>query len=353
MDGTRWGDGYGSMGTGPVPNAGQPMMEPPRTDPDNPFDEPEAAPELRQARSDSLYTRSAPFWERVYDDPREDGYPKDAEYWTHPEELVEEMSAGEKAMQPLRSLWSRLTSRTGLFFIGALVVILLAAVFCHSVFATVRTISVVGNERFTDEQIIALSGIEKGMSTLEIEVPRVMNSIAWQERYLRCTQVDVSFDKVTIHVHERQPACWMVQNGRLIVLDERGWVLEIYNDLTAPTQGLIAVQGLEVLESNRGQAVTLRMPSRLTVYTQILIELRALGGLDMITELDLTTMDSITLKTSDGLTILLGNESSIHEKIRAMQVVHGNLISNGFYGKAAGGTIVVSNPATPAYTPPY
>ena len=351
MDSTRWGESHtgqqGPMtpGTGPY----QPFPDPGVVDPDNPFDEPETAPELRQARSDSLYSRSTPFWESVDEKPVESGYPRDAEYWNHPEELCEELSAADKALRPLTSLWNGLTSRTGRFFVGIVAVIAVVVFFGLSVFATVRTINVEGNVVFTDEEIIALSGLEPGMSTLRIDEESVMNRIAWQQRYLRCTLVDVSYDTVTIHVRERKPVACIAHNGQMIVMDNRGWVLEIYDDSDA--RGFISVSGLEVTERDKGQTVTLRKPQRLKIYTQILVELLAKGGLGMVRELDMSTMDSITLKTADGLTILLGNENNIGEKIRAMMVVYEKLYQNGFYGVGEGGTIVVSNPAKPAYTP--
>ena len=199
--------------------------------------------------------------------------------------------------------------------------------------------------------MIALSGLKLGMHSFSIDEETVMERIG-RERYLRCTLVDVSADTVTLHVRERVPVATIVQNGRRIILDERGWVLEISDDMHTIPEGLVNVLGLDVQHCSIGQGVTLRVPDRLQTYMQILVELRALGGLELIVELDMTTMDSITLKTEDDMTVLLGNEQGIHEKIRAFLVVRENLILNGFYGKGREGTIVVSDPTSPAYTPP-
>lgn len=353
MDTTRWDQGYPES---PVSGQEYPP-ETPETDmpedPESPFEEPEMAPELRQQRSESLYSRSTPFWDRVVELPAEgEAYPLDPEYWNHPEEIRDGVIMRVEALRPMQKLQRFLTSRAAMYLAAALVLLTVMAFLAHSVFATVRSISVEGNVRFTDEQVIACSGLTVGMSTFDIDAEAVIERIGREERYLRCTLVDVSYDKVTIHVRERVPVCCVVQNGQLIVLDDRGWVLEIHDDLSTPTNGLISVSGLEITERHEGQVIGLRVPSRLTVYTQILIELRAMGGLELITELDLTTMDSITMKTEEGLTVLLGSESSVHEKLRAMLVVRENLLQNGYYGKASGGTIIVSDPGSPAYRPP-
>lgn len=357
MDTTRWGDGFSAQGSAappPVPesDAAGEVQRVQSPDAENPFEEPDAAPELRQHRSQSLYSRSAPFWERVVETPPEgEAYPQDPEYWNHPEEVGRDDVMRVQPLRPLERIRRRLTSRGALYTCGALVVVLVIALCLRSVFATVRTIRVEGNTSFSSEYVIGLSGLETGMSTLNIDEDAVKERIG-RERYLRCTLVDVSFDAVTLHVRERVPCCSIVQNGRRITLDDRGWVLEATEDMQAPTHGLISVTGLDVQHCTLGQAVTLRMPARLVTYTEILIELRALGGLHLVTELDMTTMDSITLKTSDGLTIQMGNETLIHEKIRAFLVVNQKLVENNYYGEQPEGVIVVSDPTSPAYRPP-
>ncbi len=334
------------------------------TQPESPFEEPEAAPELRQQRSDSLYSRSTPFWERIpVDEPEQGaGTPQSppvlrgtehlhATFWSHPEKITEGVIMRVEPMPFLECMKRFLTSRASWYLYGAIVLLVVVALIALNIFATVRIIRVEGNASFTAEQVIALSGLEPGMSTLGINEETVMARIG-RERYLRCTLVDVTFDAVTLHVRERVPCVTIVQNGRRATLDERGWVLEITDDVNAPAPGLISVTGLDVHHCVLGQAVTLRLPVRLVTYTQILIELRAMGALHLISELDMTTMDSITMKTADGLTILLGNEEMIHQKLRAMLVVRDHLLAYDFYGERAGGTIVVSDPTSPAYRPP-
>ena len=348
MDTTRWGEGFPGGGSDSPP---LPPDIPPQ-DADNPFEEPENAPELRQQRSESLYSRSAPFWERIVETPQDGkAYPQDPEYWNHAEDVGKDGLLRVEALRPLERIRGYLTSRNAIYLCASVLVLVLLLLIGRSVFATVRTIRVEGDTTFSSEYIIDLSGLEVGMSTFDIDEELVMERIG-MERYLRCTLVDVSLYTVTLHVRQRVPCCTVVHNGRRITLDERGWVLEISQDMNAPADGLISVTGLDVQHCSLGQAVSLRRHSRLSVYTQILIELRALGGLALVTELDMTTMDSITLKTQEGLTILMGDETLIPEKIRAFMVVRENLIQNAYYGQANGGTIVVSDPTGPAYRPP-
>ncbi len=320
-------------------------------DPEYPFEEPEQAPELRSQRSDNLYSRSEPFWERVIELPAEgEEYPRDPNYWNHPEELADDRILQVESGLLRDKVKGLLGSRVLWIFVAVLATLVLTWMLIHNAFMQVRSIEVVGNTTVSDERVIEMSQLQLGMSTFSIDDEKVIQRIE-REGFLRCTLVDVSFDKVVIHVRERAPVSSIVHNGQLVTLDDRGWVLEVSNDLNQSTQGLITVHGLDVRRCSLGQAVTLYTPRRLTVYTQILIELRAMKGLDMIVELDMTSMDSITMKTSDGFTIQLGNETRIHEKLRAMMIVHEVVLEKGYYGSQIGGTIVVSDPTSPTYLP--
>ena len=353
MDTTRWGGGYPSAGEGVPGNAAHtPPPEGVLPDPDYPFEEPEAAPELRQQRSESLYSRTEPFWERMIELPKDgEEYPKDPEYWNHPEELTEGVMMRVGPDRPLNILKKAVGAKITWYVVAFLAVAAAVTFLLHSAFGTVRSITVEGNVRFTDEEVIALSQLETGMNKLDVDENVVMDRIA-RERYLRCTLVDVVGDTVVLHVREREPVCSIRHNGRLITLDNRGWVLEVADDTGVYAAGLIRLTGLDIQHWSLGQAVTLRREATLAVYSELLIELKALGALSMITELDMTSMDSITLKTSNGFTIQLGNEKRIHEKIRAMLVVYEVVLENGYYGETVGGTIVVSDPANPAYRKP-
>lgn len=359
MDTTRWGEGFRRDGqdtaqdTAPQTAYAAPAEEEETVhDPDYPFEEPEAAPELRSQRSDNLYSRSEPFWERVVEVPREgEEYPRDPNYWNHPERISDDrtlyVDSGRIRDKVRRFLGARATWITG----AVIGVILLGVFLFYSTTMTIKSITVQGSTTIPAEEIIAMSQLEEGMGSMFINVGTVRERIE-RSGVLRCTQVDVQMNRVVLHVKERERIACIVQNGRLVTLDDRGWVLDTNEDLNSPMNGLISVVGMDVSHCVQGQQVKLRMPSRLTTYTQLLVELRALGGLDMIVELDMTSMDSITLKTTDNFVIHLGNEKRIHEKVRAMLILREVVLENRYYGSRIGGTIVVADPTSPTYMRP-
>lgn len=316
---------------------------------DSPFEEPEQAPELLGARSESLYSRNEPFWDRVYELPKEgESYPRDPNYWNHPEELADDhlliVDTGERRSVLRGMLGSGVVKKT-LIIVAILVVV--AGVLFGTVFR-VRSITVSGTASVSDAEIIRLSGISLGMNTITIDESLAEERLHNAQPYLRDVLVDVKWNSVTIHVREREPAAALKNRGVLVVTDNKGWVLEESQDTDDPAySNLIYVSGLDVRHYVMGEQLILRNSWQLPVFSEILIELKAMGGLSLIKELDLSNMDSIYLDNGEGLLIRLGSTAQIHQKLRAMLITREKIISMG-YEK---GTIDVSDPIKPTFTP--
>lgn len=168
-----------------------------------------------------------------------------------------------------------------------------------------------------------------------------------RNRYLRCTLVDVQWDSVTIHVKERVPAVHINHNGMVVVLDNRGFVLEESLFDGGDYSKLVKVIGLNVRRCALGQQIALTSATQLQTFTQILVELKAMKGIDLIAELDMSSMDSIYLTTRDDFYIRLGNEEDIHSKLRAFMITRDKVLQMGY----SRGTIDVTNPGRPTYLP--
>ncbi len=353
MDQNQWGQ---PPQTGPQPvqpeeNATGPQsslpMETEAMIPGYPFEEPEQAPELRQERSDNLYSRSEPFWERMPDPDRVNRpIPRDANYWNHPEVLSDDgmMVIGEHRQPEKPRL--HLGAGTIRKVLIALSVLLAVGLLLYSTIFQARQISVVGNETVSAQEIIRLSGLKEGVNTLSIDQAAVTRRIQ-SNRYLRCTLVDVKWNSVTLHVRERIPVAYINHNGMQVILDNRGWVLEESLDTEVRYAKLIFVTGLNVRRCVLGQAVTLQGNDQMDVFTRIMVELKAMKGMELVCELDLSQMDRLYLVTRDGYTVKMGSTERIHEKLRAMMIVREKVIEMN----TGLGTIDVTDPERPTFVP--
>ena len=311
----------------------------------SPFDEPDAAPELRQERSENLYTRDEPFWHRVVEMPRPgEKVRRDPNYWNHPEEMRRDRFRTvppKNLAERVRRFLGRSVVKKTILVIAVLLV--LGALFQSTAFR-ITTITVQGNSQVSEEEIIRLSGIAKGQNSLGIDEEAVMRRVE-NNRYLRCTLVDARGQTVVIQVKERVPAASLEHNCMIVTLDNRGYVLETSLDMGQVDSSLVQVEGMVLRRSAPGQQASAVNPVQLEVYTQVLVELKAMQALELLEELDLTNMDSISLTTRDGFRVRMGDSASIHEKLRAFTITRERLLEMGYKT----GVIDVTAPARPTY----
>ena len=108
------------------------------------------------------------------------------------------------------------------------------------------------------------------------------------------------------------------------------------------------IKGLEVRSNTLvGQYVTLGNETQQSIFTELFLEMKVLSCTEKIAEADISNTSSILLATRDGFTASLGDRKNIHAKLRSLLTVQEELKNRGY----TGGTINVSNPETPIFTP--
>lgn len=291
--------------------------------PADPFEEPEEAPELRQARSDNLYNRNDHFWDHVEDVKTQDTQAK--------------ASAKEK----------RADSHTVIWVVLILALLVAVGGLIYGAVFQVRSISVKGAKTIPEDEVIRLSGVTQGMNTFAIDDDQVEKGIE-SNRYLSFVCVDKQLpDKVVIQVKERIQAAQVKSRGILYTIDNRGMVLEESMNTDELDPNLVSVEGMDIKSCRVGESITLHSTSQLKVYTELMVELKVMSALSMIEELDLTNMENLFLVSRDGYSIRLGDATHLHEKLRAMIMTMDRLKRDGHKG----GTIDVCSPVNPTYIP--
>ena len=322
---------------GPVPNS-----------PDNPFEEPDDAPELLEQRSDNVSKRTGSFW----NDQQTTGY----QYSTSEVNGQQNRNGngpGKKKKE------HRIHLRT----VGILVLLLVTAVLVvyFGIFR-IREIRVIGNSVISDADVIRFSGIRKGESILRLseeETERRMNAAAQsaavnlgnynyyrlQFRYLEKEMPGT----VTIAVREREACCFLTWCGIMYVMDKSGMVLYESEDPTMRDRvELVEVKGLDIRSgAQAGQTMVLSSATQALIFKDLFLEMKVLGCTGRILEADLSNPSSILLTTRDHYTVSLGDSESIHAKLRSMLLVLQKLAEMG----KTGGSVNVSNPELPSYSP--
>ena len=321
QDTTRpWGQATG-MQQGMQPPAQQSIQPPWQSAPPDPFGDGGEDPSLVRARSENLYDRESTFWHTVGDMP------------TQPEQV-----------NPASPRADRHVLRWVLLIV---LVIAAAGLLVYGTVFRVRSSTVQGSSVISPAEVIRLAGLREGMNTLSLDHDAIERGVE-SNRYLSFVCVEVKLpDTVVIQVRERSASSMIKYCGILYFADNRGMVLEesFDTDVTAP--GIVAVEGLDIRQCEVGKQLILGSSRQMDVYTSVLLELKVMGAMDQIRELDLTDMDNLFLVSTDGYSVRLGASENIHAKLRSMLLTLDNLRQNG-YGP---GTVDVSTPVNPTYIP--
>ena len=153
---------------------------------------------------------------------------------------------------------------------------------------------------------------------------------------------------VVLAVREREACCWLTYCGITYVMDKNRMVMREEENPDYQPENLVEVKGLEVRSNTMvGQEIVLGNETQQNILSSLFLHMKVLGCTGEIKEADISNTDSILLETRDGYTVSLGDKEELHAKLRSMLLVRDELRRM----QKAGGTINVSKPETPIYTP--
>ena len=300
---------------------------------DNPFDEPEDAPELLEQRSENLNNHSGEFWET-----HSQGY-------HFGNARRENAPVEEEKKKPARE---RRGAAKWLSAAAAVLILTAAALILHFAVFTVRNVTVIGNEQIPAAEVIRLSGIRMGTPILSLNAEAVERNLSANPA-LKYRYLEKKFPStVILSVREREACCWMTWNGILYTMDKQRTVLFESEDLSI-RPALVRVDGLKIRSGTLvGQTLALETAEQQALFSTLFLEMKVLGCTELIEEADLSNAYSVLLTTRDGFTVAMGDGQNIHAKLRSMLLTREELLRRGY----SGGVINVTLPETPIFSPP-
>ena len=301
----------------------------------NPFDEPEDAPELKDSRSKNVTQHVGDFWNAP-----DNGYQNTASV----RKTVGTDNRTRTQKKKARSRGIRAIAGIALF-LTAVLLVLRFAVF------SVRQIYVTGNSAISAEEVIRASGIRYGDNILSLNEKSVEERLLSDSSvgyYLQFRYMATSLPStVVISVKEREPCCWLTYCGIMYVMDKDCMVMYESENPAEQPQNLVEVKGASI-QSNAMVKQRIKLEDiQQSIFTEMFLEMKVLGCTDQIREADISNTASLLLMTRDGYTASLGDRTNIHAKLRSLLLVQEELKRQGYYG----GTINVNNPEAPIYTP--
>ena len=146
--------------------------------------------------------------------------------------------------------------------------IIVAAVFCaHLDYFNVDGIAVVGNENISDEEIIKQSEIETGGSVFDIH-PFIVQHRIKKNLYIDDVNVNRKLpDKVEIIVKERSLLAQFSMDGKFVITDSEGMVL----DISKEAQKATLIEGVTVTDAEKKETIKIKESNGLEKTLDLLI----------------------------------------------------------------------------------
>ena len=168
----------------------------------------------------------------------------------------------------------------------------------------VAEVEVRGASRLAAEEIIAASGIRRGVNLWRLDPAEVVAGVEALSAVRRAEVIRAFPNRVTVVVEERRPFT-LVHAGRLHWIDENGMPIARESNAVAPS--LPVISGL----SSEEIASATRAPSdRLLTGVQLIRTLLRAGSplVGQISEVDVSRSDGPVLYTVEGIEVRLGSE---------------------------------------------
>ena len=219
--------------------------------------------------------------------------------------------------------------RFGFLYVVLSFLLIAAALVAGSVvFFRANTITVEGNDRYTDQEIIAAAQVELKQNLFRINRPHTYQRILDTLPYVRSVNIRRAFpDELVITVTETQAVAFITCSGRHYLLDARGKVLE---QVPSPPSSLIRLTGLDPLPPVVGSRLEAdaEQQLRLSGAVGVLTALEAHGQLEYVGEMDLSSASSLTFSFTPRFTAKMPLSCDFDYKVRSLIYVVEQLEEN-------------------------
>ncbi|MDO5783476.1 MAG: FtsQ-type POTRA domain-containing protein [Eubacteriales bacterium] len=198
------------------------------------------------------------------------------------------------------------------------VMICVVIVLAPTVFFRVSTIRVAGDTRYTQEELIASSGVREGDNMFFLDSGRIADTLYDEYPYLETVTLHRRLPStLQIEVSERTPALSIESGNDYLLMDMSGKIVEKTSAEAADT---VVVTGVDTSGIEVGNTIGEKQEKLLTVLN--LMELMTQYELNTeIKSIDIQKAYDVRVQYADRYTILFGNLSELEHKIQFLQAI--------------------------------
>jgi len=230
----------------------------------------------------------------------------------------------------------------------AFVIVILAAVGVALYYGFLLSdIVVMGNDEYSSDYIIELSGLQLGTHMLFCDLDQAEENIE-EDPYLQVESITYIFpSRIRIIVSERKEVAGIVGLDSNVIIDKNGYVLSMSGG--TDLSGLIQVTGVSMTGYQLGERLGQGNDFSTATLVQLISVLEEYSLTDSIQSIDLTTPLAITMEASNGLEIQVGQATDLESKMDVLsrllpEFLEKNVTAGTLYLSAKGGTVYSPTP---------
>lgn len=210
----------------------------------------------------------------------------------------------------------------------------------------VDTILVEGNARYSESSIIEISELATGRHMLLNNLDKAKARIV-ANPYLKVVSIERELPR-TIHIviEEREEVAAIAVQDYVVIIDMEGHVLSI--GAGSDISSLLRITGISQLGFQVNQKLDTGSDMQIRALMLILEQMEAYSLRADIVSIDLTNPLRLTMQTTDGITVLLGQPENMEQKMYWLRQTLPSLRGGGI----TQGTLDVSPKGGAIYSPP-
>ena len=227
---------------------------------------------------------------------------------------------GRSAVSKKHRKRRRSLKRYLLYYIFIAILLLgIGLVLSMTVFFKTEKIVVVGNDRYSDQKIIELSGIKTGENLVRIDKEKANESITKEFPYIESVNITRKFPS-TVEINTKMvvPIAAIETNGTYAIISESAGVVEL--GAKEIPKGVMHIKGLDNSELSLGQKLTDSKNSSLKKLREF-VTLLSETGLENIVYADFGDKHNLKLIYDHRILIEFGESIDLAYKIKKLEEV--------------------------------
>lgn len=198
-------------------------------------------------------------------------------------------------------------------FLLAVVVLCVGTVLVFSVFFKINTISVTGDNVYSEKTVIEKSGIELGTNLFGVNPKKLSEKLSSELPYIKNVTVEKELpETLVIKIEATREVAAIINNGAFVLIDETGKVLD--RDASVLRENVAVISNVKLKECNEGKQIVLTDEKKNDALITLLGAIKK-SGLDLLTEIDLKNVNDIKIKYDDRIVFELGSLTNAETKL--------------------------------------